>query len=856
MSKSPNAKLDAGSHTVLPPALLGHNPLEALLLLGSVVVMVGVSWYFDATLNRVFDISKALVLKTGGGLLILAWLAYAVFGPGLHTGSLKRLFKPVMLFLSVAVVSSLLSIDVPTSIQGVYERQFGLQGLAVCVGLSLLISSLLSSKKAAVVMLLMLLVIGGVIGAYAVIQSYGWDPFPFFYKRPDTKVYSFLGNANFAGNTLALIAPVSLMLGLTAVADAIQKKAEGASLHRGMRLGLIGAGSLVCMLLLLLPSYLSVSEPDSAKRIVNFQAGLVFTLMSLGITGYLGYPSFVSRRPKPITTQTLVARALHAGFLVGLVLNLYLGILFTRTRGAWVGTGAALAVLFLLFFKLFPKGPRRTRIWGITWGAFLVSALLLLGYVLKPSWVCGAAKGRCMVVAETIRSIPAAFNTEKLTLGIGQSTRMFLWSESPRVLMDHEKTLERQRRDHQHRLQKADPDLLAEIKLPEPSPLPSQAAFDRSVSWRTKLVWLFGIGVETYRYAFMSHKSLLLEALDPMTNHDNPHNNYLYTLASFGILGLLSYAWLLFNLLKGAYRAMLPAPPPAAETDAQVVERPLSEQLLALGVVGSFFSYAVYSIAGFDSIVSSVLFYSLLGISSVLLLSDAESKPTRLSLSKAVSALLSTRTWAQNRRFQQVVGVFFVLLWGVLSSDAAYGGLKSYRADRAFVGRDPESRREAALGRPDRLKSLQRAIAEMPGESYYKQMLGDYLNRRAQARLDEARTLFRQRKGELAASYLGQSQKDFKLALQAYWAALDHAWAPENIFISSFQIEYSLNRQPEARDEIRMALLHSPHLAPILANLALVESNLGNTDAAKVACQHALQVNPKNKLAGDLCRTL
>ena len=141
-----------------------------------------------------------------------------------------------------------------------------------------------------------------------------------------------------------------------------------------------------------------------------------------------------------------------------------------------------------------------------------------------------------------------------------QGTRRFLWSESPRVLYDHEKTLERLYEDHDDYAEHVTPAILGDIdgirvkeKLTE-----SEKSFD--TAWRSVSVWFFGIGIETYRYAFMSHKSKRLEAMDPMTNHDNPHNNYLYVLASFGIFGLAAYLWLLWRLLSQAFRRFLAIP--------------------------------------------------------------------------------------------------------------------------------------------------------------------------------------------------------------------------------------------------------------------------------------------------------
>jgi hypothetical protein len=304
---------------------------------------------------------------------------------------------------------------------------------------------------------------------------------------------------------------------------------------------------------------------------------------------------------------------------------------------------------------------------AICWGTLTAATVAITGLLFAfPNHV----------YSRTIFSIPHAFNPEHTVYGQGQGTRRYLWSESPRVLFEHRLTLARQDRDQQ--------DLIAHVPDTEP-----RANREDSVL-RQALVWPFGIGIETYRYAFMSHKSKKLEALDPMTNHDNPHNNYLYILASCGILGLLSYLWLLSRLISTAWKRFMCDRAPLISGEGAIVERiseqessvrletPFARELgpflteahpgltaqvegtktlilggmpkeqinallesarfprtsgraeraLAFGVVTSFISYAVYSIAGFDSVACSVFLYFLLGCAAVLF-SPAEDEEPR-----------------------------------------------------------------------------------------------------------------------------------------------------------------------------------------------------------------------------------
>ncbi|CAN0592847.1 unnamed protein product, partial [Laminaria digitata] len=94
-----------------------------------------VAVWFKLDVNRVFDVPKALALKVGGGGSFLIWLIYGLFGPGFSWRSFKLFAGPIFALTGVVVISTFLSLDVPTSVYGVYERQFGLPGLLARVGL-------------------------------------------------------------------------------------------------------------------------------------------------------------------------------------------------------------------------------------------------------------------------------------------------------------------------------------------------------------------------------------------------------------------------------------------------------------------------------------------------------------------------------------------------------------------------------------------------------------------------------------------------------------------------------------------------------------------------------------------------
>ena len=112
---------------------------------------------------------------------------------------------------------------------------------------------------------------------------------------------------------------------------------------------------------------------------------------------------------------------------------------------------------------------------------------------------------------------------------------------------------------------------------------------------------IFGIGIESFRRAFMPFKPLRLSQLEPNVNYDDPHSNYLGILAKTGIIGFLIYAaiwWFALKLLVGIFR----------QTHSN------NERLFLAGLSAALFAYAVDNITIFDTAASMVFFYVFLGI--------------------------------------------------------------------------------------------------------------------------------------------------------------------------------------------------------------------------------------------------
>lgn len=795
----------------LPP--IAGNGVEYVLVAGASVTVALVTLWFSLDVNRVFDMPKAVALKGGGCLILLLWLVYGLYGRGFADRSLRLFGAPVLAFAVAVGLSTLFSLDRWTSLVGVYERQFGWQGILSCVGLFVATASGFRSKRGAVVGLSVVALLGGIVSSYALLQSQGMDPYGFF-KAPHNKVYSTLGNATFAGNSLALIFPISLIFAIVAsLTTRAQSRAAGTDHLGGWLIGFAGL-----LALQLLPGVLMTASTGALRQSM-FKTGLgasAALVLFAGATGTWG----LSWARLETEGGRRFADAVAAGALSASAALMVVGLYCTRTRGAWVGTSVAVTGMLALLPFMFHDDPvmfrkMRNLGWGTLVGAVVAAGLFVL--VLAPNHV----------VSRTVKSIPYAFMPNKTVYGQGQGTRPYLWKESPRVLTNPAPTLARLQRDRD--------DYFAHVPKADRSPDAVETDW-LGAGPRSVLVWLFGCGFETYRFAFMSQKSKKLEALDPMTNHDNPHNNYLYILSTCGLLGLGAYLWLLGTLLLLAVKRFRDA------------SRPVTDRAIAFGVLTSFFSYSVYSIAGFDSVACSVFLFYLLGTSSVFFEPSADGGRRSIVVN-------ARRQWARWRgqdptsiatapAFATVVVVVLVALPAV---HTVFTVTQLYRAERAYVGGGVRTFN-------DKIANLEAAIKINPRESFYRTNLGGaYSDAASQFR---TAALQSRRKGDEAAaqSYSTKANAYKKKAEEALYAALNHAWAPENVFISLFQLYYAHNDLDEAVTALRRGLEHSPHLAPVRANLSVLELTHNKDYQQAVAdCTWTLEVVPTNLHALRTC---
>lgn len=170
----------------------------------------------------------------------------------------------------------------------------------------------------------------------------------------------------------------------------------------------------------------------------------------------------------------------------------------------------------------------------------------------------------------------------------------------------------------------------------------------RTIIWRDTIkgmvpeVWHKGCGIETFRVAFLPHKSIDLAKNGPKQNWRNPHNVILYELTSNGILGLLTYlAVVIFSFL-----ALVRARRQSLQT---------SFGLLVTGLLASFCGYLVHNLFNYDVVATGYTFYLMVGLAQASWLVSryetkaAETKPRDGAKEKDPSTPVSKKTYKRKK---------------------------------------------------------------------------------------------------------------------------------------------------------------------------------------------------------------
>lgn len=161
---------------------------------------------FHRGIASVFNLPQALVLRFGAGLLVFFWLARVLFTRKIQI-PWNSLAWPVLAFLMACGFCALFSPDRFTSFFGSYGLWFwGLWSVGSYAVIFFAASHWASHYR---MFLKAALLSSFMVSLYAIIQSFGWDPW--IWTAPTKgRPSSTLGNPNYLGAFSAMMFPISL----------------------------------------------------------------------------------------------------------------------------------------------------------------------------------------------------------------------------------------------------------------------------------------------------------------------------------------------------------------------------------------------------------------------------------------------------------------------------------------------------------------------------------------------------------------------------------------------------------------------------------------------------------------------
>jgi len=203
---------------------------------------------------------------------------------------------------------------------------------------------------------------------------------------------------------------------------------------------------------------------------------------------------------------------------------------------------------------------------------------------------------------------------------------------------------------------------------------------------------LLGSGMGTFFYDFSKEKTAQFnQTLFWQMRYDRPGNHVAEILSTMGVLGFLSYFFIIGIFLLISW-ILMNTDKKLMNTDTQISGIPLLMAFVAL-VVGQFFYY--------QNTVLAFTFWLILGLSA-----------------GSWDALIKEKTFSF-KKFPELNLVFrvFVMLVGLIVLGAGFFGQKIYRADMIFA------QAETTSSSSERTKLIEKAVKLNPQLAYYRNIL-------------------------------------------------------------------------------------------------------------------------------------
>lgn len=618
--------------------------------------------YFNLLSARHFEPDKATTLRSIVLIMLAAALIFWIERLGKPANAPQRTpnespappsdpwWRPMLrypmvaaigLYILVSIIATIASVTPNASFWGSYQRLQGTYTTMAYIVLGILVAFFLRTR-AQLERLIMTMVLGSLPAAiYGIIQHQGLDPLPW---RGDviSRVASTMGNSIFVAAYLILVLPYALYLALAAFRQARELDQPESSVHPAwmavyvlaivsglmlafgaiefgvvvrvadLRYWWVYPGALFVFFLLCMIPVTIPHRSDRAPRIAMV-AGL-FTLLYvlwLGISFVLGqgpdqqfqpipnrpgaeWPVWImfgfalaaiacgltlSLPRSPAASSRLMLRARGFAMLLIALLHL-LTIFFTQSRGPWIGLAAGMFVFITLLLLLAMRSEAIAER-GRRWRTLLISHI---GLTLVLGGLLIAFNTIDTPFVQNLRSLPYVGRMGRL-LEVDQGTglvRRLIWF--------------------------GDDKAGGAVALISADPL------------RTIIGW----GPESMFVAYNRFYPPALANIESRgASPDRAHEAYLDELINRGVLGLISYLFLLFSFFALAWRLIRHSDDP-------------NMRLLLVACISAMVSFLVEGLVGIPIVITLMLQWLSIGL--VLAIGTLEKAYTSNSEPEPVSS--------------------------------------------------------------------------------------------------------------------------------------------------------------------------------------------------------------------------
>lgn len=411
---------------------------------GWLAAVVAVPLFFNIYSARTFEPDKITLLRSLVSIMILAWIVLVVEQGSSNAGDapisladrfrgwLKiPLFLPTLLLVVVYIISTIFSISPKVSLWGSYQRLQGTYSALSYIVIFALMAGNLRTREQVDRLVTVIIITSIPVSLYGIVQRYGLDPLPWA-GDVTRRVASNMGNAIFVASYLIMVIPLTLSRLVESMA-AIIKEEETSWGHtilaavyifalavqfitvifsqsRGPMLGILGAGFVMGLLLILLLRRLS----DDRARLSLKEIGMgIAFVIPLGLVAGLGG---------------------GIGYFLGTGLQSLLGGLNYQVDNLSL-LGAALGGL-LGFLGLYTYMAAARKGWRWLWLSWLGIAALAIGFVLVLN-IQGTGLNPYL---DSIRQLPYVSRLSKITQtedGSGK-VRVLIWDAVIELIAPHE----------------------------------------------------------------------------------------------------------------------------------------------------------------------------------------------------------------------------------------------------------------------------------------------------------------------------------------------------------------------------------------------------------------------------------